>query len=72
MDWSNSPENYDMYSHINIIAVILLTPLIKLLIKDNETSRAVQFYYVVAMIIVSPFLRFYREGWTEFNRSSKL
>ncbi|CAK92722.1 unnamed protein product (macronuclear) [Paramecium tetraurelia] len=55
-----------------ITTIIILTPLAKFISRDQQLVKAIQFYYVVAMLLLSPFLRFYREWWTELNRQDKL
>jgi hypothetical protein len=44
-----------------------MTPLANIIVSrlaPDFPLKALQFYYVLLMIAVSPFLRYYREAWT--------
>ena len=41
-------------------AIVLFTPIAKLLNFDTETKIDAQFYWMVTALVVSPFARFYR------------
>ena len=49
------------FSHLKLLtAIVLFTPLAKLLNFDKQTKIDVQFYWMVAALLLSPFARFYR------------
>ncbi len=58
-------------SHLKlVISLIVLTPLFsKITGVSNQTNKAVKFYVVVAFLIISPVLRFYREYYTQYNKT---
>ena len=50
------------YNHIKAFtAVLLFTPIIKLIPISVEDRIDIQFYWMVAALLLSPFARFYRE-----------
>ena len=50
------------FNHIKALtAVLIFTPIAKLLPWTVETKINVQFYWMVAALVLSPFARFYRE-----------
>lgn len=50
-----------------LLSSIILTPLLNLICPASSAS-AVRFYFVLFLIFLSPFMRFYREYYTEKNR----
>lgn len=49
----------------NNIAIVIMTPIF-------EVPHVVQFYYIIVLIVISPFLRFYREASTELHRPKEV
>jgi hypothetical protein len=50
------------YHHLKLLtAVVIFTPLAKMLPISVETRINVQFYWMVMALLCSPFARFYRE-----------
>jgi fucose permease len=50
-----------------IIGLFIMTPIFEYIV-DEDTALAIRFYLCGLWIVVSPFLRFYRELWTEHHR----
>lgn len=54
------------YSHIKLLtAVLLFTPINKFLPISVKQRIDIQFYWMVAALLLSPFARFYREYFVE-------
>jgi len=65
--WMNT-----MYAKF-IITVIICSPIPKILFGiSKEQHTALQFYVILAFIFISPYLRFYREHYTQLNQTKKV
>lgn len=58
------------FHHVKLLlGVIILTPLLGM-VASQGTVNYVRFVFVLLNLIVSPFMRFYREYHTEKNRKA--
>jgi hypothetical protein len=56
------------FHHLKLLlSIVILTPLIGLLAQPS-TVNTIRFSFVLILLIVSPFMRYYREYHTEKNR----
>ncbi len=50
------------FHHLKLLtSIVLFTPIVKVLPITVETRIDIQFYWMIAALILSPFARFYRE-----------
>lgn len=56
------------WNHIKLlITLVLFTPIQKLITPLSDNLVYARFYWLVALIFLSPAARFYREYWTKSN-----
>ena len=61
------------FHHLKLLtALVIFTPVVKHLPLTLEGRIDLQFYWMVAAILVSPFMRFYREQWTVLEKEKTL
>ena len=54
-----------------VVGILIFTPVLQAIGGySDKTYVAIQFYFLILFLIVSPFMRFYREHYTEVNRTA--
>lgn len=60
------------YHHLKLFtAFVLLTPISKFMPVSQETRIKINFFWLVSVLLLSPFFRFYREYYVA-NEKSKI
>lgn len=60
------------YNHTKALtAIIIFTPLAKMLPITVEEKIDVQFYWMLIVLVLSPFARFYREHFVAVEKSKR-
>ncbi|CAD8158165.1 unnamed protein product [Paramecium octaurelia] len=50
-----------------VLSIIVMTPIFNQIV-DDHLALEIRFVFIVFWILISPFLRFYREAWSEHHR----
>ena len=60
------------FNHLKLLtAVAIFTPLVKYLPLSLEGRIDLQFYWMIVAVVISPFMRFYREHWTAVEKEKQ-
>ena len=57
---------------MNFFINVYLFEFKNVIMKEDQTRNLVQFVFLLAFLIISPFMRFYREYYTEFHRNNNI
>lgn len=61
------------FHHLKLLtALVIFTPLVKVLPISLESRIDIQFYWMVTMLLLSPFARFYREHFVALEKEKRI
>lgn len=61
------------FHHLKLLtAAVIFTPVMSVVPLSSECKIDVQFYWMVIMLLLSPFARFYREHYTALEKEKRV